>query len=127
MNTESEKTIPVVMDSLDFPPNAFLGFTNGEFAVTCLVCSGAYLIPMVMVSGVMFGSSIYGFIGAVAFGVFTSVAAARRAETIKKGRPSYMLWVDLKRHLQFVGFFDITYGFGFTKTCVWDVMDEQRK
>lgn len=127
MSIEREKTIPVVLDELDFEPNAFLGFTNFEFAMTCIGFSVLYLVPLVALSGFIFGSVVYGFILSVALGVFSGVGSAARAETMKKGRPSYMLWIDFKRKLQFKGLFGIKCGFGYVGTKTWDVTDGKSK
>ncbi|MGR5347501.1 DUF3487 family protein [Vibrio mediterranei] len=121
MSIEKEKTIPIVLDELDFEPNAFLGFTNMEFAMTIAAFSGIYSIAFIPLSVFLFSSGIYGLIGAIAVGVFSGVAGAGRAETLKKGRPSYMLWIDLKRKVQFEGIFGIRYDFGFITTKRWDV------
>ncbi|WP_199438337.1 DUF3487 family protein [Vibrio owensii] len=127
MSIEKEKTIPVTLDRLDFEPNAFLGFTNLEFAFTCAGGAAACAIPLLPLSGFVFGSVIYGFILSVALGVFIGVTAAARAETLKKGRPSYMLWIDFKRRIQFRGVLGIKYAWGFIDTKKWDVTNGQSK
>ncbi|MCY9874546.1 hypothetical protein [Vibrio barjaei] len=124
MTIEKEKTIPVVLDNFDFEPNAFLGFTNGEFAATCIVSAGLYSLVLVPLSLLFFGSVIFGLVGGAALGVFTSITAAARAETYKKGRPSYMIWVDLKRKVQFKGVFGFKKNMGYVKSTVWDVIQK---
>ncbi len=125
MSVKREGTIPVVLDGLDFEANAFLGFTNMEFAMTICACGGFYAIALVPISSLLFGSAMYGFIGSIALGVFSGVGAAAKAETLKKGRPSYMLWIDLKRHLQFKGLWGAKFSFGFTSSKRWDVIDAE--
>ncbi|EGQ9284421.1 DUF3487 family protein [Vibrio parahaemolyticus] len=127
MSLEKERTIPVTLDRLDFEPNAFLGFTNLEFAFTCVAGSAACMIVLLPISGFVLGSVVYGFILSVALGVFIGVSGAAKAETVKKGRPSYMLWIDFKRRIQFRGVLGLKYAFGFIETKTWDVTNGKSK
>jgi conjugative transfer region protein (TIGR03750 family) len=127
--SEKEQTIPFTLDNLDFEPNAFFGFTSKEF----IVCIGAqtvgYSILLVPIAKLAFGVGMFGFVGAGFLAVCLSILFAQIATTKKKGRPSYMLWVDIKKHIQFNG---VVFGllkmpFGFIGTTKWDVISETNK
>ncbi len=125
MSIKKEGTIPVVLDNLDFPVNAIMGFTNAEFGLCCAAIAGSLTAPLCILSRLILGAAVYGFIAAVALGVGGAMLGAARAETLKKGRPSYLLWVDLKRKLQFQGVFGKRFYFGFIGSTQWDVMDDR--
>ncbi|ANO35348.1 hypothetical protein A6E01_19230 (plasmid) [Vibrio breoganii] len=123
---KDEGTVNVVIDQLDFVPNAFLGFTNFEFIATICGASVAFVIPLSPLSSLILGKSIFGVIAAMALGVVFGVLAAARAETLKKGRPSYMIWSDLRRRLQIRGVLGWKAKFGFVETTAWDVLNERK-
>lgn len=124
---KQEKNIPVVLDHLDFDPNALFGFTISELGMCMMVLFFACLFPLVALCQIIGINPMFGAIAAAALGLVLSFAAAKRAEILKKGRPSYMLWIDLKRRLQDEGIFGLKYNFGLVKSMVWDNTKKQKR
>jgi conjugative transfer region protein (TIGR03750 family) len=126
---ERERTIPFTLDSLDFEPNVFFGFTGNEFLFCIVAQTIGYSILLVPISKIAFDVGMFGFVAGMFLAVCMSIFFARIATTKKKGRPSYMLWVDIKRHVQFKGviFGHLKVPFGFIETAKWDVISERKK
>ena len=125
MATETENTISFIIDELDFEPNTFMGFTGKEF-MSCIGClSSFFAITFAIATKFILGAAMYGIVFGCVVGVLVSIAFAKRAEVIKKGRPSYMIWVDLQRKIQLEGFLGIKINFGFINSTKWDVIGQE--
>lgn len=126
MAVEDERTVDVVLDQFDYEAPVVGGFTHKELAM----CFFGSLVGTCFIT-IPFGSLVLGhfglgFIISVVFAFIFTAYAARRAYTIKKGRPSYMLWVDIKRKWQNEGYYGIKLNFGFVKSTYWDTMRERK-
>lgn len=117
-----EKTIDFTLDKLDFEPNSIFGFTMTEF----LKCSGALCTVfgffLGFVSAYALDFFMYGLIAGVMIGVLVTTCLAYRGETYKKGRPSYMIWVDLRHWAQF----KLGIKMSFYESRVWDTCYDRR-
>ncbi|ODM56062.1 MULTISPECIES: DUF3487 family protein [Vibrio] len=118
---EKEKTSKVPLDQLDFSPCSIGGFTNAEFGL-CFFGStvGIALLLVPLVSSIYDGAGIYAAVVSFALALPLTIYLAKRAEILKKGRPSYMLWIDLMRKIQDEGIFGARYNFNLIANQVWD-------
>ena len=75
-----------------------------------------------MVVFALFGKAMVGIGVAFAFTLISVFVAAGRVEILKRGRPSYLLWVDLKRRLQTRGVLGVKVNFKLIDSSNWDVI-----
>lgn len=113
---DDERTIGFTLDKLDFEPNSVFGFTMTEFIQTSMFLSFVFGLSFGVLTSIFLDFFMYGLIGGAMLAVVLASCLAFRGETYKKGRPSYMLWVDLWRFIQFRFNVDL----GFINTQVWD-------
>ncbi|MDF9399129.1 DUF3487 family protein [Vibrio sp. 1180_3] len=127
MSERDERTIDVVLDSLDYEAPAIGGFTHQEL-ITCFMITmiGSALI-FIPIGEFMLGHYAFGIVGSVVLSGIITSAGSHRAYIAKQGRPSYMLWVDLKRHIQFRGILGVKLKFGFVGTTHWHTGRDNRK
>ncbi|MDN2483940.1 DUF3487 family protein [Vibrio agarivorans] len=121
--SKAEQTNQVVLDQLDFAPNSIGGFTNAEFGACYTVCMIFWSLFLPIISRLVFGSSLIGFILSLGLALITTVMLSARAESLKRGRPSYMIWIDLMRKIQDEGLFGVPflkYNFNLVPSAVWD-------
>ena len=114
-------TVHFVLDRLDFEPTLIKGFTATELMIasgaSIVFWCGVWVPVMALIGKAMVGVGI-GFL----FTLVTVAIAAGRVEVLKRGRPSYLLWVDLKRRIQFRGILGIKINFRMIGTSNWDVV-----
>ncbi|MFC5079633.1 hypothetical protein VTH8203_00846 [Vibrio thalassae] len=116
---DEEGTIPVVLDSLDYEAPAIGGLTHKEMLAlftAVFVTLGLTLTPL---CALFLGHFAFGLIIAVVVAILLTSIASHRAYVIKQGRPSYMMWVDVKRRIQFKGICGIKLNFGFVESTYW--------
>lgn len=119
--TDREKTSSVTLDKLDFAPCSVYGFTNLEFGAclgTFTILLGLFLVPIGM--NLVTSGGLYASVLSMALALPLSIAAAMKAEYLKKGRPSYMIWIDFRRYLQDKGVFGLKFNTGLVGKHVWD-------
>lgn len=119
MSIEKEGTIPITLDSLDYEPPSVAGLTYKElmvvivasFVVSCTICTPiAYFV---------LGMGLLGPVIAVGVTIAFTVQFARKAYVWKKGRPSYLLWIELQKKIQNQGVLGVKIPMGFIKTTYW--------
>lgn len=113
-NTFEEGTIPFTLDKLDYEVNMIGGFTSKELGVTTAVVMLVSLPVGCVVSWLAFDIWMLGLVVGTLAGGLVTAKLSFKAYTLKNGRPSYMLWVDVKiwiqKHLRInCGFVESTY------------------
>lgn len=127
---DEERTIDFTLDKLDFEPNSIFGFTMTEFLKSCGVFCTSCGFVLGFLTLYLVGVFMYGLIFGAMIGVVITTWFAFRGETYKKGRPSYMIWIDLKHKLQTTS--NTKLNMGFIESSVWDTRnasnnEKQRK
>ena len=114
-------SISFTLDRLDFEPTLVRGFTATEL----MIASGVFFVFWAvfwLVVFALFGKAMVGIGVAFAFTLISVFVAAGRVEILKRGRPSYLLWVDLKRRLQTRGVLGVKVNFKLIDSSNWDVI-----
>ena len=119
MGAKEERTIPVPIDNLDYMPLMFAGFTQVELLVCFVVFYIIDAVILTISSNILFGTLSFGFILAVLFAAGKTIWAANKAYRIKNGRPSYLMWVDLQKHIQNKGILGIKFSMGYVSNSKW--------
>lgn len=111
-----EETIQVIIDEVEFTPNAIFGLNWSEFGATASLTLILSLFVTLPLSSFCFGKVWYGLILSFAFAAIFSVWFSKKASMLKRGRPSYLLWAEWKRKVQNMGILN----FGLVKNTEWD-------
>lgn len=124
---DDEHTSNIILDTVDYTPNLFFGFTASELAMCYIVSLIITTIPLSIISGIFTKTSLYGIVAGAFFAGFISFFAAQKARVLKKDRPSYMLWMDLARFIQDKGIFGIKVKMGLVRDQVWEIQRTEKK
>lgn len=124
---EDENTSGLILDTIDFTPCLFFGFTATELACCFLVSLVLCSIPLTILSGMCTKTILYGFVGGAVCATVISFFAAQKAQILKKDRPSYMMWYDLMRFVQDKGVFGIKINMRMVGDQVWEIEKSEDK
>lgn len=127
MAEQDENNIPFTLDKLDYEANMVGGFTQTELILTFIAMFIFSAITLSFVAHFWFGIWSLGAIAGFALAVLLTAKASHTAYIVKKGRPSYMLWVDLRRKLQDDGFLGVRIPFGYIKSTSWSINARKSK
>lgn len=123
---DEEQTSDLVIDTVDYTPNMLFGFTVAEMMMCFGAVYGLLLVPLWMTTKILFGTILYGFVLDALVSGFVTYRAAIRAQVLKKDRPSYMIWIDLRRKLQDEGILGIKINFKLVSDAVWEIKKSGR-
>ena len=93
------------------------------------ITAGVCVISNVIIVGIAFSLAFSKFFVGMGFGMLTGLGLAwviaGKIGTLKQGRPSYLLWGEIKRNLQIdgisvFGLFRLKFDMGFIGTKTWD-------
>ncbi|MFL7013605.1 DUF3487 family protein [Enterovibrio norvegicus] len=119
MRVQDEGTIPVVLDKLDYEANVVGGLTSKELAITFGSFFGVSLPITLLLSYFVLGTVLFGPIATILIAGLGTFRMTKVAYTLKRGRPSYMLWVEMKKRLQHQGVFGIKVQMNFIPSTKW--------
>ena len=119
MQTKSENTQQIILDGLDEEAVILIGLTSTELGMAFGVSFAMYVIIFIVVLG-LFGIPVGSTVGFAQGWVL-----GKKIGRLKQGRPSYLLFGELKRKVQlqglsFFGLFKMKIPMGFLDDQVWD-------
>lgn len=125
MSIEAENTQIVLLEDLDNSPPVLKGLNAEELLVVVGFSLVLQIVIWIFLSLFLFSKLMVGIPIGVMFGLVQAWVIAGKVAILKQGRPSYMLWGDIKRDLQTKGvsIFGICLfkiNFRFIETQVWD-------
>lgn len=127
MNTDREQTSSLILDTIDNTPNLFFGFTSNELIICFMTTLILTSIPFCILSGYLFGTILFGFVMGLLVACVVSFFAGQKAEKLKKDRPSYMMWFDLRRQIQDKGILGVKINRGLVGDAVWEIQKVEKK
>ena len=122
-----ENTSDLILDTIDYTPNLFFGFTAVELGICFMVSSSLCAFPFTFISGMLTNTILYGFVVSALVGGFISFFAAQKAMILKKDRPSYMMWLDMARYIQDKGILGVKINMNMVKDEVWEIQRSEPK
>lgn len=116
-----ENNIQFTLDKLDYEATMIGGFTQKELLSTFIVFFILSAVILSFIAHFWFGIWSIGTI--IGFGVaaLLTAKASHTAYIIKKGRPSYLMWVDFRRKLQDDGLLGIKFNFKYIRSTSWSI------
>ncbi|QFT13406.1 DUF3487 family protein [Vibrio sp. THAF190c] len=120
-----ENNIQSTLDKLDYEATMVGGFTQKELLITFVVMFLISASVMTLIAHFWIGIWSLGLIAGGATAGLLTAKASHTAYHVKKGRPSYMLWVDLRRKVQDDGFLGIKIDFKCIRSTYWSINDRE--
>lgn len=120
-----ENTSDLILDTIDYTPNLFFGFTAAELGLCFLISMTICSIPLTIVSGMLTNTILYGFVVGALCAAFISFFAAQKAMILKKDRPSYMMWLDMARFIQDKGIMGFKINMKMVTDQVWEIQKSE--
>jgi len=127
MYEDGEQTADLILDTIDNTPNLLFGFTMSELMWCFLTALVITSIPCCLLSGYFFGTIMFGFILGALFSAIICFLAAQKAMFLKKDRPSYMMWLDLKRFIQDKGILGLKVNMKLIPDQAWEIQKFEKK
>lgn len=116
-----ENNIQFTLDKLDYEATMVGGFTQKELICTFVVFFVICAPILSIIAQVWFEIWSIGAIVSFGFAALLTAKASHTAYIIKKGRPSYLMWVDFRRRLQDRGFLGIKIDFKYIRSTSWSI------
>lgn len=117
MSIEQEGTIETTLDRLNEQPAIIFGLSINELLILFGSAAGSSLPIWMLALWFFLDAALMGVGGAVITGVISVPVIGKRVAIMKKGRPSQLFWVDVKKNLQK----KIGMNFGMIETACWDI------
>lgn len=121
MDIEEERSIPFTLDKLDYEATMVGGLTQKELICTFAVFAVFFIAIFSIITKLLWDIASIGAITAFLVAGICTAKAAHTAYVVKKGRPSYMLWMDLRRKFQDEGVLFIKINFGLIRNTYWSI------
>lgn len=97
------------------------GFTQKELICTFVVFFVICAPILSIIAHLWFEIWSIGAIVSFGLAALLTAKASHTAYIVKKGRPSYLMWVDFRRKLQDEGFLGIKIDFKYIKSTSWSI------